>query len=330
MEISKKHLVDIPAVYVTAILALGGKQYFALASENREGRTFIVDAETYEAAPLWTGDTGCMNVIQIPGEDKLLCITKFYPIFQSKEAEICLLEPTEKGYMAPWKKTTIMKLPFCHRIGIFKAQGVLYLLASALCQDKDFQDDWRFPGAIYTARVDSSTTNWRLTKQVGGLLKNHGLCIDNENQVYTTSENGILHFDFSAYTEGNVVFPKFLSGFPTSDISVSGGRFATIEPFHGDVAKVYDAEMNEIGKYDINFGHVVWMGDVFGRASVILGSRDGEKQLELIDVESKKRTIIDQGVAPTQVSVCSTGEVTTILSANHGAGNAFLYTLKKK
>ena len=328
MKIEKTHLVDIPAVYVTAILHLAGKEYFALASENRDEKVVIIDADTLEVSPLWTGDTGCMNIVQIPGTEKLLCITKFYPVFQSKEAEICMLEPTDKGYMSPWKKTTIMKLPFCHRIGVITTNSKMFLLASTLCDDKEFQDDWRKPGAIYTAPIDEKLTEWTLTKHVGGLLKNHGLCIDKENQVYTSSENGILHFDFSNYVEGASVKPTLLTGFPTSDISFNDGMIATIEPFHGNVAKLYDSNIKEVYSCDIDFGHVVWLGNILGKPSMILGSRGGRKQLELIDVHSMERTIIDEGIAPTQISVVSRDETSVILSANHGAGNAFLYTLR--
>ena len=93
MNIMRKKILDLPGVYSTAALNLDGKLYFAVASENRGEKAYIIDADSLEYSLLWDDEnSGVMNVIQIPGENRLLCITKFYPVFQSKEAEICLLE----------------------------------------------------------------------------------------------------------------------------------------------------------------------------------------------------------------------------------------------
>ena len=89
-----------------------------------------------EYAELWQGDTGVMNVIQIPGTEQLLAITRFYPIFQSREAAICLLTPPADGYMKPWTIREVALLPFCHRIGVVESRNGLFLLGCQLCHDK--------------------------------------------------------------------------------------------------------------------------------------------------------------------------------------------------
>lgn len=326
MKIEKRKLADLTAVYVTNELTLGGRRYYAAASENPGEHAYIFDTEKDEMSPLWLGDTGCMNVIQIPGEEKLLAITKFYPVFKSKEAEICLLEPTEKGYLSPWKKTTVLKVPYVHRIGCFEnKKGEKFLIVCALCKDKDFVDDWSKPGAFYVCKIGE----WKLTKLVDGILKNHGLWIAGKSDVYVTSENGVMYFDFSDYEEGKVVKPLLLSGHPTSDLSVSDDGYATIEPFHGDKGRLYSWSGEIKAEYDINFGHVVWYGTLFGRKYIIYGSRGGDKQLEMKDIESKETTIIDENVGPTQITVVDCGDWVEILSANHGAGTVYLYTLTK-
>lgn len=335
MNIEKVKIVDLPMVYVTAELTLGGKRYLAAVSEAPGEHAYIIDPETCDYAELWQGDTGVMNVIQIPGTDKLLTITRFYPIFQSKEAAICLLEPTQKGYMSPWRIREVLRLPFCHRIGIVRNPNGLFVLGCALCEDKAYQEDWNQPGAIYMAPIPQNTDGeWKLTKVFGGLTKNHGLHIEDGNQVYICAENGVLHFDMADYRAGEERMPTLISATPTSDISIAhvdGARMAgVIEPFHGDTLALYALDKNRYalqGRWDISFGHVVWLGEVLGQPAIIAGSRGGDRQLELIFIRTGERIELDRNVGPTQISVYRDGGRVKILAANHGAGEVSLYTL---
>lgn len=337
MNIEKRKIVDLPMVYVTAELELGAKRYLAAVSEAPGEKAYIIDPETCEYAQLWQGDTGVMNVIQIPGREQLLAITRFYPVFQSREAAICLLEPTAAGYMRPWNIREVMPLPFCHRIGIVENANGLFVIACQLCRDKDFQEDWSKPGAIWMAPVpETPGGKWTLTKIFDGLTKNHGLYIDKGNQAYICAENGVLLFDLSNYKAGESACPTLLSATPSSDIAIAeanGRKYAgTIEPFHGNTLAVYDLEGGRYAQtaaYDIDFGHVVWAGSLFGRSSLIAGSRGGEKQLEIVDLESGARTQIEAGVGPTQVTVYEENGVYKVLSANHGSGEVTLYTLRR-
>lgn len=337
MRIEKTKIVDLSMVYVTAELHLGGRRYLAAVSEARGERAYIIDPETNEYAQLWEGDTGVMNVIQVPDRDQILVITKFYPIFQSREAAICALEPTEQGYMAPWKIREVMPLPFCHRIGIVQNRHGVFVIGCQLCHDKEFQEDWSQPGALWMAPIpDRMDGEWKLTKLYDGLTKNHGLWIEDGNQVYICAENGVLRFDLSDYRAGESAFPTMITLTPTGDISIAemhGQKYAaTIEPFHGDSAAVYrltDTAYEQIARFDINFGHVVWIGELFGKPSLILGSRGGEKQLEIVDLETGTRTVLEEGVGPTQISIYPDGDTYKILAANHGAGEVTIYTLYK-
>lgn len=335
MIIKKQKIADLPMVYVTAELSLHGKRYLAAASEERNGKAFIIDPETGEYTELWKGDTGVMNIVQIPGREQLLAITRFYPVFQSREAAICILEPDSDNYMSEWKMREVISLPFCHRIGIVENDNGLFVLGCQLCHDKDFQDDWSKPGALWMAPLpEKANGEWKITKIFDGLTKNHGLFIEKGNQVYICAENGVLYFDLSCYSEGQTTIPRLLTTTPTSDIAFAeaeGQKYAgVIEPFHGDKAAVYkvsDQSYEQICSYDINFGHVVWLGELFGRLSLIVGSRGGEKQLEIIDLKTESRTLIEAGIGPTQISVYKEGKDIKVLSANHGSGEVTLYSL---
>ena len=239
------------------LLVLGGRRRgrgFLLQVKRLANRVACVfDSHTLKYSDLWIGDTGVMNVIQIPGRNRLLAITKFYPIFQSKDAAICLLEPTEKGSMSPWKIVEVLKLPFCHRIGIIENENGLFVMGCQLCEDKDFQDDWTKPGSIWMAPIpETAEGKWKLTKVFARLTKNHGLLIENENQVYICAENGVLCFDMAHYKAGESMQPRLVTTTPTSDIwinKVVDGRIAgTIEPFHGNTAMIYSAAVGPIRK----------------------------------------------------------------------------------
>lgn len=342
MHIIKKKLADLPAVYVTEVLSLRGRRYLAVASENRGEKALIFDADTLEMSELWQGDTGVMNIVQIPGTEKVLCITRFYPVFQSKEAIICLLEPTENGILSPWKISHVLDLPFCHRIGIVSVGTRQYLLGSTLCKDKEFQEDWSQPGAIYTAPIpESPGEEWKLTQVFGGLTKNHGLFIEDGNQVYIATDNGLMLFDFSSYEAGETLLPRLLTTTPTSDLAVAASNkehpdgdklIVTIEPFHGDLLGVYSCTEDcyaPLTTRPISFGHAVWVGDVFGQRTIIVGNRGDEKTLEMYRGENMEKTVIDRMVGPTQISVYEEEGTLRILSANHGAGEVALYTLTR-
>ena len=337
MDFERIKLADLPMVYVMTDLCLGGRRYLAAASEARGGRALIMDPETGETADLWLGDTGCMNIVQIPGQERLLAIIRFYPVFDSRDAAVILLEPTEKGYMHPWHVREVARVPFCHRIGVVESAKGLFLLACQVCGDKAFRDDWSVPGSLWTARIPEAgdESEWRLTRAYDGLFKNHGLTIENGSQVSVSAENGVLRFDMADYAEGDAMVPSHIRKTPTSDIGrwqdESGTLEAAIEPFHGNRGALYAMEGWEakpLASWDIEFGHAVWIGRLCGKRAVILGSRAGrEKALEIIPLDTGERLTLEAGAGPTQISVYEEGGAACILSANHEPGEVVLYKL---
>ena len=337
MDFERIKLADLPMVYVVAELHLGGRRYLAAASEARGGRALIMDPETRETADLWLGDTGCMNIVQIPGQERLLAITRFYPVFDSKNAAVCLLEPTEQGYMHPWRMREVAHVPFCHRIGVVESSKGLFLLACQVCGDKAYTEDWSVPGALLTARIPEAgdESEWRLTRAYDGLFRNHGLNIEKGSQISISADNGVLRFDMADYSEGDAMIPSHIRKTPTSDISrwedESGTLEAAIEPFHGNRGAAYAMEGWEtkpLASWEIEFGHVVWIGRLCGRRAVILGSRAGrEKALEIVPLDTGERLTLEVGAGPTQITVYEEGDDTCILSANHEPGEVLLYKL---
>ena len=84
MHIEKKKLMDIKDVYVAETLILGNTRYYAVASEMKGEGAFLINSETLNVTPFWTDESGVMNIIQLPFSDNVLCIDKFYPVFQKR------------------------------------------------------------------------------------------------------------------------------------------------------------------------------------------------------------------------------------------------------
>ena len=336
MKVEKEHIVDLPGVYATAELSLNGKRYLAAASENKGETAYLYSPDTNEYNTLWNGETGVMNLVQVPGRDMLYCITRFYPIFQSKEATICSLVPNKEGYSQEWEIKDVALLPFCHRIGIVTIESKHYLLGCTLCGDKAFQEDWSMPGAVWISEIpEDAAAPLKFNKIYEGLTKNHGLFIQDDNQVFVTSENGVMLFDLSQYKGDSMIFPTLLSTKPTSDIWISKDGetqyVSTIEPFHGDSLKLYQCRKDKrtvLFSSSINFGHVVWNGEVFGKKSILVADREETRKLELIFWQTGESMVIDENVGATQISLYNEGDNLKIFSANHYKGEVALYTIK--
>lgn len=331
MKIEKKHLGKLAGAYSTAYANIEGHHYYICASENRNGDAFIFDAETLKCGRLWTGDYGVMNVIQIPDTDNLLAITKFYPVFVSHEAQICLLSKKEKNPLMPWDKKKLLDVPYVHRIGIVQnKRGLSFLIICTLCKTKAFEQDWSQPGSVYVCPIPRDFENgpWTKTEILSGLTKNHGLWIEN-GFVYVASQNGITCFDFTDYTEG---IPKsaVLTTTPVGDVAVCNRYYATIEPFHGTEACVYDKAFNRIFETNVEKGHVAWIGEILGDYYALFCDRAGDRRSILINLATKEEMLVDKNVGATQVTVIPKSKTEAVfLAANHGASSVDLYIVTK-
>lgn len=346
MKIKKNKICDLPGVYVTSTFnSVEGKQYLICASENKGEGVFLIDRKTLSTTNLWTEPTGVMNIIQYPNQNRLAAITKFYPIFQSKDAHVNDVIPSANGLLNEWTLNEVLPLPFCHRIGFFQGKNETFLVACTLCENKDFQEDWSKPGAVYVCQIPKTIDKaWKYEKIYCGLTKNHGLYIFENSHVYITAEEGILLFDFSEFVFGCTCEPKIISTIPTGDIMVSDidndglFEFCCIEPFHGNILSLYkyqkEGNVKKLFSIDIDFGHVCWLGKIYLNPAIIVGNRGGNKSLDMYicegdigDIAAWKKNVLDSGVGPTQITVYKDNGKVNVLSANHGLGEVAVYEL---
>lgn len=344
MNIHKQKLAELEGVYSTSVIVLNGEQYLVGASENREKESFLFSPPRWEKSLLWKKPGGVMNVTQTPGSPRLFSITDFYPVFQSENAAVCEITPMG-DFKVPWKINKVLSVPFVHRIGLIRNADITYLLCCSLCKSKKFQEDWSTPGSLFISAVPEkgNADAWQLKEVFTGLSKNHGLFIYRDNQVFVAAEEGVFFFDFSRYDLNESIKPRHISKIPTSDIFIDdidndgNLEMGTIEPFHGNSFALYrllDTGLALLHRSDLEFGHVAWIGQLFGFPSAITANRGGDKAMVLyqnktgnIATDRWEKTIIDRGTGATQISVFSGQGKVYIFAANHGVGEIALYTI---
>ncbi len=340
--IHKKILADLPMVYAVAVIQVAGKPFYMAASEAKDGKCYLIDAETYETHLIWDSPGGVMNLVPIEEEKgSFLAIEKFFPVFSSEQAFISRGELEIVNGTLTCTKEKICDLPFVHRIGLIGAGARKTLVASTLCGGKAYTEDWSIPGGVYVG-VYHPFSQILLSQVQDGLIKNHGMFIKKEggrDVVLFCSHEGVFQLK---QNDGQWQVEKFLndecSDVFLEDIDEDGvDELMTIQGFHGDQLVIYkrlEGVYRLVESIPIAFGHVLWAGKLCGHIGIIVGNRGGEKELNIYwrtseigqKVEFEKQTV-DKDIGPAQIVVRHHRHGDDILSANHGIGQLTLYQL---
>jgi len=343
MNVRKRTLAELPAVYAVGTIDLPGGTHYVAASEGREACLLFAPPD-WTVSTVWDVPGGAMNVVPVPGRaGTILAIQGFFPVFDSEGAGIVYAtagaDPTR-----PWRVQRVVDLPFVHRIDVVEVDHVPYVVAATLCGGKTFKDDWSQPGAVYVAAVPRKPDDpWYLEKVLDGIGRNHGMtvaAVEGERAVLVAGREGLFRLripDIPGQRWSSVcLIEREISDVALFDLDGDGEpEIVAIEPFHGDRLVVYDlvqGAWRPVSATAVDFGHVVWAGSLFGRPSIIAGSRGGAKDLVLLqpegcDLEGARRIVLDEGVGPTQVVVREQDEGVHVMSANHGAGEVALYEI---
>jgi len=344
MEVEKQHLADLGDAYATGLIDIGGESCLLVGPETRGRPLKFTPPEWTEEEPILDELGGCMNVKSFSQiDDSFLAIEGFYPVFQSEGAGVMLVQKNSDGN---WEKQRILDLPFVHRIEEVQVGGDSFLVASSLAAAKDSPEDWSEPGATYVGRItDVPSESPEMEEVLSGVHKNHGLHVTEINgsrSVLITGQEGIFSISVPSSASGDWKTDKLVDH-EVSDVFVADldddgePEFVTIEPFHGDTLGLYkkgEGNWKRQSTYPLNFGHVVWAGELLGKPRVIAGSRDGEAELACLKVgeeslELKKDFVLDRGVGPAQISVLSRPDSEIVFSANNGADEVASYRIHK-
>lgn len=348
MKMDKTDLIkDIPGLYAVAEVTVDGKVFYAAASENRGGKVFLIDPKTREAIELHGGKGGVMAILDVEGENAILFIEEFYPVFDSATAKVIKVElqRTECGY-AVCKRTVLAEIPYVHRITLLKERDGIYLAAGKLCKHKENQDDWSTSGTMEVGRYDPLKEKVEMKQIYDGVTRHHAMFVcnnaDGSEDLFFGGTEGV----FRAHDENGEWKVEHLLDVPTSDIvymDLDGDgkkELVIIEEFHGNQATLFkrmEGKMERILQIPLEFGHVLWGGEFLGSPTLITGSRAGDKTLKKFtfvcgeDGKTKiaGETIIDKGQAPAQIFVMGTDRKTVVVAANHGAAKLTEYVFEK-
>jgi hypothetical protein len=283
-----------------------------------------------------------MSIIPLPGKNgAFLAVRKFWPTFNSAEAEIVWVTPNGKN---DWIIEPFISLPYVHRFDIISVGGRDYFVAATLCSSKKSPDDWSDPGKVYVGEIpDSPRRGIELSVIKDGLVKNHGwtkTSLDGRPCGIVTCDSGAYAvFPPQTTSEGWKI--ELLMSQPISDIAVvdidgdGEDEFATIEPFHGEIFRIYKKSGNDFSvlyEYPkaMSFGHVVWGGNLCGRFAVIGGYRREGAELFVVTCEDAARGLfqtqtIDCGMGPSNIHVFRDGDRDVILAANRETNSAAVY-----
>jgi hypothetical protein len=343
MMIHKKVLADLPMVYAVTIIQVDGKSFYMAASEAKDGKCYLIDAQTYETHLAWNSPGGVMSLVSIEEENgAFLAIEKFFPVFLSEKACITQGRLQFINGTLTCTREKVCDLPFVHRIGLIRNGDAKTLVASTLCGGKAFTEDWSIPGGIYIGAYQSGSQTL-LTQVQDGLTKDHGLFIKKENGkdvVLFASHEGVFHL---MQKDGQWKVEKYLndesSDIFLEDIDEDGvDELMDIQGFHGDQLVIYkrlNGVYRLVESIPIAFGHVLWAGKLCGHMGIIVGNRGGEKELNIYwrtsDIGEKvefEKQVVDKDVGPAQIVVRHYRCGDDILSANHGIGQLALYQLR--
>lgn len=331
----------LPMPYAVTVLATSSLSGVVFASEDRDGPARLYTAPgTYET--LWTVPGGVMNIVPDGDAPAVWSIRKFFPIFASAEAEIVR---AERGAGGGWTSTALARLPYVHRIARFVVDHKPYMLACALCEKKDFEQDWSHPGSVYAAPIVPGK-ELEFVPVLEGLTKNHGLSFLQQGGTdipLVSSADGVFRIGFRHDAGGVLAWDvekihhRESSEAVLFDLDGDGrDELVAIDGFHGNQVHVYvKTNSGWIVKkaIDIAFGHVLWVGTIFGKNCVLAASRGGRKETRLYFPQGDlagdwEMFEVDAGVGATQISVVEEKGVPVLYAANHGANEVAAYRLE--
>ncbi len=344
MITEKEQLIkNVPGLYAVGELRLEGERYYGAASENRDGKVFLIHADTGAVSELEGGRGGVMAVLEAEGEQAMLCIEEFYPVFDSATAKIVkvMLERRSGGWTVSGRKL-VAKVPYVHRIAQLKEEDGVFIAAGKLCERKACSDDWSTAGSMEIGRYDPEAGVTSFERVQDGIYKHHAMFVRRREDGFDDLYYGGSEGAFLTTRENGAWVTKKLLSVPVSDLVCldldqdGKNEIAIIEEFHGDKAVLFKEKENgyeRVLELPLNFGHVLWGGSFLGSPGLITGSRGGEKELILYrfasDTEKglcvREKTVVDRGQAPAQITVYEAGENAVIAAANHGAAQLTRY-----
>ncbi|MDR1509941.1 MAG: hypothetical protein LBS53_09915 [Synergistaceae bacterium] len=340
MIIKKTRLCELEKAYAIQLIELNGEEYCIVSSENRAGKTALVNLKTGRVQRIDGLAGGVMCLVPDKGAS-FFAIQKFYPVFQSEKAEIVRFTINlGDGEVLGTDVETVARLPYVHRILTLGVGRDKVIVAGTLCAEKAFEQDWSQPGSVWLVPAEAGSEPSRLFTPIH---KHHGMWRSGAgSSVLVSGQEGV----YEVRRDGGAWQTERLLGGEVSDMCMFDldgdglDEMVTVEPFHGDRLAVYRNSGNawlRIAEERVSFCHAIWAGEIDGSRCVVACNRGGEKDISLYTIESRdsgcgirmKRHVVDTGAGAANIVVSRAGGRTALYAANHGGDEAARYILEK-
>ena len=350
MRVEKHVMEHLTKCYSIAPLHYQGKDHILVAAEKTD-RCLLFDQDGKVEDTVWSEPGGTMTMVQVPGTDgQFLATHKFYSPNDSKEAKIVIVTPRAKGN---WEVRTLVDLPHIHRFDIVERGGVRYLLACALKSGHAGKDDWSMPGKVYAAVLPEDLTPFHDANQLplevikDNMLKNHGYYKVEEEGVQTSiisADSGVYQF-YPPKNKGDKweikqILTTAASDAVLVDLDEDGEKeLVVLSPFHGPDITIYkkqDGVFEKVYAYgkSADFTHAIFGGTIGGKPAVVIGHRQGERDLLLFtwnrDAKEYQVQILDHDCGSANVyKYCHHGK-DVLISANRETDEVAMYILSQE
>lgn len=342
MQVKKSVITNLTKCYSLAELDHQGGKAYLVASE-KQYPCLLLSREGKVLDKVWDDPGGVMTMEPLP-DGSFLATHRFYSPNDSKGASLVWATPGTNG----WQVRTLCSLPFVHRFGLLHREGVTYLVACTLKSDHQFKEDWTCPGRIWVGQLPDDLTAvgpeppLALTPLVSGLFRNHGFfksCREDGETCLVGTENGILKL--TPPMPGGQWQVETLLTEPASDMLLADfdgdGQLEMLvfAPFHGEKLTIYKqrgAEWKPVfqASEPLLFLHALAVGTLGGREVAVVGHRNGNRDLCLIECREGEyhMNVLDHDVGPANVLCRGEGENLWILSANREIDEVAMYLVQ--
>jgi len=337
MLFKKKKLCVLPACYSVTSITYNNDIKYLFAPDDK-GPCYCIDSKTFEKSTVWENGGGTMSMVPIPGSNgDFIAISGFYPEFNAKNSSVIHLHFDGNN----WIQKELFKLPYLHRLDILSRGGKNYVICCTLCSKKDYVEDWRTSGSLYTALLPEDLDNKIVLNSIAeGMFKNHGY-LHKKRETYsyalTSCDQGVFKV-IPPEIEGkdwevNKILDHQVSDIALADIDGDGeDELAVISPFHGSEIHIYKNIDNKLTKiYTHNgsttFYHAIWGGVLRGENVFIFGGRSGRKELFLLKWDNNQiiKEQIEYEAGASNVAVINGEDKDYLLAANHELDEGSIY-----
>jgi hypothetical protein len=325
----------------------GNRARSFLAGSEDEDRLLFFEAPGYHPKVIAQSPGGYISIATLVrgGRRYVIATTEFKPGFNAAPASLRVypLDGPENPPSFP-----IVDLPYTHRIAVLRHQGRDYLLASTLCAAKAHKDDWAQPGGIHLSEIPADLAQpWRMRQIVTGLNKNHGMDFAQLGRAgqpgyLLSAMEGLFFMPLPENPDGAWPLEQ-ISAEETSDAVAfdwdgdGEPEIFSISPFHGHVLSVHRRTAagwtRAVIHDDLEFGHIVWAGELLGGPALLAGSRRGRREMRLYRPDGRggvhpAYALIDEGIGPSQMNVVAhDAHSASLYVAAHGRNEVRIYEL---